>query len=398
MTTDSAAHSDPEPVTEQTGLWSADGAAGDATTEIPPDAAQTQVRPFAWSADTDGDQPAEDYPPTGSAPIPDESGARNRLLYDPEKTAWRDARPWHDAFAIMAPWLFGAAVVAVVVAAVAYIWLQHDSRGPAPSAVQCAGTLTHTPSGGLLCAPAASMPPATVGHDCLTSECELPPCQHPVGQNSTVCKPTAAPPPTSEPAAAVLQRLQEQARTDKPAVDAMGGQWVPQLSSKQPGTRDDGIVYDDSSIWQEHSRLRQQYGAYLLWDNGYWITVASTSFPDKQSAQTWCDRAGRDADHCFPRLLPRQQPLAAPLPPAAADPAPDAHDRAFLAALRGAQINVEDPSGAVFGAHWVCGQLAGGYSRADVAAAVRGRDPALTALGAIDYVADSVAYYCPQYS
>jgi hypothetical protein len=97
--------------------------------------------------------------------------------------------------------------------------------------------------------------------------------------------------------------VQQQANTDKSAVDAMGGRWVPQLSSKQPGTHDDGIVYDDNSIWQEHTELRHKYGAYLMWVGGYWITIADTSYFERASAQAWCDRAGRDADHCFPRLI-----------------------------------------------------------------------------------------------
>jgi hypothetical protein len=210
----------------ETGVWSGDGAGGDETTAIPPDVAQTQARAIAWSADAESAELAEDYPPTGSTPSPDE--VFESLAYYPEKPAWRDARPLRDTIAVMAPWLFGAAVVAVVVAVVAYIWLRHDGRGSsAPSAVQCAGTLTYTPSG-LLCAPAAPTPSATVGHDC---------------QNNPACRATAEPTPAPENPAAVQQRLQEQVRIDKPAVDAMGGHWVPQLSSKQPGTHDDGIVY-----------------------------------------------------------------------------------------------------------------------------------------------------------
>jgi hypothetical protein len=79
------------------------------------------------------------------------------------------------------------------------------------------------------------------------------------------------------------------------------------------------------------------------------------------------------------------------------DPGPDANDRAFLQALRGAQINIDDQSRALFGAQWVCGQFRNGFSQADVIAAVKGRNPTLTDLGAVDFMADSVAFYCPQY-
>lgn len=90
-------------------------------------------------------------------------------------------------------------------------------------------------------------------------------------------------------------------------------------------------------------------------------------------------------------------PLPPPSAPPAADPGPSAADDAFLAALRRAKINVSDTSEAIFGAHWVCGEMRDGYSHADVITAVKGRNPSLTDLGAIDFVADSVIYYCPQF-
>lgn len=88
---------------------------------------------------------------------------------------------------------------------------------------------------------------------------------------------------------------------------------------------------------------------------------------------------------------------APPAPPPAADPGPSANDEAFLAALRRVKINVSDTSEAIFGAHWVCGELRDGYSHADVITAVKGRNPTLTDLGAADFVADSMVYYCPRY-
>jgi hypothetical protein len=89
---------------------------------------------------------------------------------------------------------------------------------------------------------------------------------------------------------------------------------------------------------------------------------------------------------------------AAPPPePSAVDPGPSVNDEAFLATLRRVKINVSNKSEAIFGAHWVCGELRDGYSQADVITAVKGRNPALTDLGAADFVTDSVIYYCPQF-
>jgi len=97
-------------------------------------------------------------------------------------------------------------------------------------------------------------------------------------------------------------------------------------------------------------------------------------------------------------LVPAPVPPPAPAPTVAAGPDPDATDQAFLAALRRVQINVDNPSEAVFGAHWVCGEFRDGYSRADVITAVKGRNPSLTDLGAQDFVDDSAAFYCPKYA
>jgi Protein of unknown function (DUF732)/Protein of unknown function (DUF3761) len=87
---------------------------------------------------------------------------------------------------------------------------------------------------------------------------------------------------------------------------------------------------------------------------------------------------------------------AAPPTTLVADPGLDANDRAFIRALRGAQISVDDESRALFGAHWVCGELGHGNSPGDVVVEVKGRNPTLTDLGATDFVSNSVAFYCPQ--
>ena len=63
--------------------------------------------------------------------------------------------------------------------------------------------------------------------------------------------------------------------------------WVPQLSSKRPGTVDPetpGVVWHNQLTLQEHLRLRQQYNAKFIWSGDwpsanfaapeYWVTVA----------------------------------------------------------------------------------------------------------------------------
>lgn len=120
---------------------------------------------------------------------------------------------------------------------------------------------------------------------------------------------TPAPTPTV-PVISSLQRLQTQAALDTGSGLNAGSLWVPQLSSKRPGTVDDGIVWDYDDIWQEHLQLRQQYGAILLWSADWdfnaddlWVTVATMGYPTADGARQWCRDHGRDTWHCFPTQL-----------------------------------------------------------------------------------------------
>ena len=147
----------------------------------------------------------------------------------------------------------------------------------------------------------------------------------PVTQTVTAAPPTqtqtvtAAPPmPTSGPTPQIdcessLSNLREQASIDGPVLNSQAvGRWMPQLSSKRPGTRDDGITWDCNSIWAEHQRLRSEYEARLMWSGDwrgtfkqpdYWVTVAGITYPTASGAQSWCDTHALDSDHCFPTLI-----------------------------------------------------------------------------------------------
>ena len=130
------------------------------------------------------------------------------------------------------------------------------------------------------------------------------------GQASADPNYSAAPAPTQalDPETAALQQLQQLANQDESYILAnLADQWVPQLSTKQPGVHDDGIVYDNAAILQEHLRLRQQYDAKLLWSTdwsnydkgGYWVTIAAFSSSNPGGALQWCYDHNLDDDHCF---------------------------------------------------------------------------------------------------
>nr|WP_225952660.1 serine/threonine-protein kinase [Mycobacterium sp. OAS707] len=136
----------------------------------------------------------------------------------------------------------------------------------------------------------------------------------------TVPAPTssASPPPRSantaapDPEAASLEQLRQIAAGDHASILANANdQWVPQLSSKRPGVFDQGVVWDNVRTLQEHLRLRQQYGAKLLWsgdwstfsDGDWWVTIAPLLFTDSSGALQWCREQGYDRNHCFAKLI-----------------------------------------------------------------------------------------------
>lgn len=122
----------------------------------------------------------------------------------------------------------------------------------------------------------------------------------------------------SDPEAAASKQLQALKDGDSPAIAQVAGQWIPQLSSKhatQPWTTDseDNVVYKPVQILQDHQRLRQLYGARLVWSGDwttfaqpdYWVSVVPNTYPDSASVLKWCRTLGQDSDHCIAQILSR---------------------------------------------------------------------------------------------
>jgi hypothetical protein len=146
----------------------------------------------------------------------------------------------------------------------------------------------------------------------------LPPPVAPAPVRVPPALPTQRSVPSPDPETFASQQLRQYADEDPPyTAYVAAGQWVPQLSSKhgaQPWTYDkeDGVTYNSELTLQEHQRLRQQYGAKLIWSGDwvtpagnkvwdhpdYWITVAPKVFPDSGGALKWCTSQGLDSDHC----------------------------------------------------------------------------------------------------
>ncbi|MBI3226494.1 MAG: serine/threonine protein kinase [Mycolicibacterium cosmeticum] len=124
--------------------------------------------------------------------------------------------------------------------------------------------------------------------------------------------PSAAPPVRVNPQVTSYQQLRQIADNDRPLLLAeANNEWVPQLSSKRPGVFDEGYVWDNDSTLAEHVRLRDQYGAKLLWSGdwstfdaaNYWVTIAPFAFPSAGAALQWCTVHGFDPDHCYAKLV-----------------------------------------------------------------------------------------------
>jgi serine/threonine-protein kinase len=238
-------------------------------------------------------------------PSQDETLSASEFAGIPTPLAWSVPEDYDEEEPRHRRWpyaVFAAAATAlgsVISAAVILLPAPHDPTPPTPPT----SIAPPTPV-------AETVPPTTTATVTVSAE------------PSTV---TVSPPPPPVPPPPVVQssgcdsyslrQLRTQVRADDIVLTA-GSQnmWVPQISSKRPGVFDDGKTWDCAAIWQEHQRLRDRYDAKLVWSgdwprvyhsrDDYWVTVAPWLYPSAAGAQAWCDSHGRDADHCFPTLIP----------------------------------------------------------------------------------------------
>ncbi len=107
-----------------------------------------------------------------------------------------------------------------------------------------------------------------------------------------------------------LEALRRIAAEDSAGVAALD--WTAQLSSKKPGTYDDGMVYDSyDDILALHLQLRGRYpdslllfstdwpGTYAGRSRGYWVTVSGTSEQTTEPVLAWCRDEGRGPGDCW---------------------------------------------------------------------------------------------------
>lgn len=124
--------------------------------------------------------------------------------------------------------------------------------------------------------------------------------------------------PGVDPEVQSLAQLRQIAENDRGFVRSqLADIWVPQLSSKRPGIFDEGVVWDNVRTLDEHVRLRQRYGARLLWSGdwstfdapNFWVTVAPVTFSTAEGALRWCTGEGFDPLHCYAKLVSTTHPI-----------------------------------------------------------------------------------------
>jgi hypothetical protein len=194
----------------------------------------------------------------------------------PTQHRQRGGPPW------LAVILAGVLVLAAVGVGTVLVLHRHQQPAAAPSPVAVA---TQAP-----------LPTAT--------EVPITTTTPPVATTTTPAEPTDD--------ASALAELQQERTTDRSAVEALDGSWVPELSAKTQGLVANGVTYDNLLIWQDFQQQAAAHPGALLLDSsdfstfsrgGFWVTVVPETFADPAGANAWCDSAGIGVDDCYAKLI-----------------------------------------------------------------------------------------------
>jgi serine/threonine-protein kinase len=196
------------------------------------------------------------------------------------------------------PWLaYGAGFVALAVGSffVTRLVTKEDSTGTAtsPTETVAATDVPATDPGGSVLV----VPPT----DSTTPVIDTVPATTPVTTPETA--PVTTPP---DP----LAQLAANRDADRPAVESLVGFWVPQLSAKREGIEDDGIIYTNADIVNNHANLVNEFGTLLLFSGDYnykttdlWVDIVPIPFNTPDEALVFCTDHGIDRDNCFAKFI-----------------------------------------------------------------------------------------------
>jgi serine/threonine-protein kinase len=115
---------------------------------------------------------------------------------------------------------------------------------------------------------------------------------------------------------AVRAELDRQVAVDRPAAEALVGNWIPQLSAKRPGLVVNSTTFDLMGVLRDFRALQARYPeVLLLYSSDYssfrfddfWITVMPLPQPDGETANAWCDSQGIGLEDCYAKLISHTQ-------------------------------------------------------------------------------------------
>lgn len=124
--------------------------------------------------------------------------------------------------------------------------------------------------------------------------------------------PAPAPAPVAAPVLSAAQaRLDEQVRTDGPAVEALADRWVPQLFAARVGTAPGDVASADAVLRSYEAARATNPKALLLSSGtfrsferpGFYVIVMPTPFATSTEALRWCTAQGLARDRCFAKRL-----------------------------------------------------------------------------------------------
>jgi serine/threonine-protein kinase len=129
----------------------------------------------------------------------------------------------------------------------------------------------------------------------------------PVGRSATNSAAAGAP-----PSAQARDRLAAVVAADRAAAEALVGRWVPQVASKQVGTVDAGMAYDEAAIVAEVEALKRRFPEAVVVRSddfasfrrpGFWVTLVAVPSPSADGANAWCADNGFAPGQCFAKRL-----------------------------------------------------------------------------------------------
>jgi hypothetical protein len=136
--------------------------------------------------------------------------------------------------------------------------------------------------------------------------------------NSVVTTVSPEPPAESGAAGPAVVALRAAADADMATVEALVGQWVPQVSQRRVGSRTGGLAMKAVEIAALHTALQQSVGAVLLNSSDYvfradnmWVSIVPEGFATADAALDRCESLPVTDQPCVARFITHDESVSA---------------------------------------------------------------------------------------